>query len=123
MKLTANFSKSEFESKDGSPMPLDVLQNIQLLAEQLQVIRDEIGKPISITSGYRSANHNARIGGAKHSYHVRGMAADIQVSGMHPMDVKKVILRLMNEGKILKGGLKAYKSWTHVDTRGEIVLF
>ena len=42
---------------------------------------------------------------------------------MHPMDVKKVILKLMNEGKILKGGLKAYKSWTHVDTRGDIVLF
>ena len=123
MKLTANFSKSEFESKDGSPMPLDVLQNIQVLAEQLQVIRNEISKPISITSGYRSPNHNARIGGAKHSFHVRGMAADIQVAGMHPMDVKKVILKLMNEGKILKGGLKAYKSWTHVDTRGEIVLF
>lgn len=123
MKLTANFSKSEFESKDGSPMPLDVLQNIQVLAEQLQVIRNEISKPISITSGYRSPNHNARIGGAKHSFHVRGMAADIQVAGMHPMDVKKVILKLMNEGKILKGGLKAYKSWTHVDTRGDIVLF
>lgn len=123
MNLTKNFTKAEFESKDGSPMPLDVLQNIQVLAEQLQVLRDEIGKPISITSGYRSPNHNARIGGAKHSYHVRGMAADIQVSGMHPMDVKKVILRLMNEGKILKGGLKAYKSWTHVDTRGDIVLF
>ena len=123
MKLTANFSKSEFESKDGSPMPLDVLQNIQVLAEQLQVIRDEIGKPISITSGWRSAAHNARIGGAKHSYHVRGMAADIQVTGMHPMDVKKLILKLMNEGKILKGGLKAYKRWTHYDTRGEIVLF
>lgn len=123
MKLTTNFSKSEFESKDGTPMPLDVLQNIQVLAEQLQVIRDEIGKPISITSGWRSANHNARIGGAKHSYHVKGMAADIQVAGMHPMDVKKMILRLMNEGKILKGGLKAYKSWTHVDTRGDIVLF
>ena len=123
MKLTANFSKSEFESKDGSHMPLDVLQNIQVLAQQLQVIRDEIGQPISITSGYRSPNHNARIGGAKHSYHVRGMAADIQVAGIHPMDVKKIILKLMNEGKILKGGLKAYKSWTHVDTRGEIVLF
>lgn len=123
MKLTANFSKSEFESKDGSPMPLDVLQNIQVLAEQLQVIRDEIGQPITITSGWRSAAHNARIGGAKHSYHVRGMAADIQVAGMHPMDVKKIILKLMNEGKILKGGVKAYKSWTHMDTRGEIVLF
>lgn len=123
MKLTTNFSKAEFESKDGSPMPLDVLQNIQVLAEQLQVIRDEISKPISITSGYRSPNHNARIGGAKHSYHVRGMAADIQVAGMHPMYVKKVILKLMNQGKILKGGLKAYKSWTHVDTRGDIVLF
>ncbi len=123
MNLTKNFTKAEFDSKDGAVMPLDVMQNIQVLAEQLQEIRDEIGKPISITSGYRSAKHNARIGGAKHSYHVKGMAADIQVSGMHPMDVKKLIVKLMNEGKIIKGGVKAYKSWTHYDFRGQVVLF
>lgn len=123
MNLTKNFKKAEFDSKDNAPMPLDVMQNVQKLAEQLQVLIDYLGKPIKITSGYRSPNHNARIGGAKHSYHVKGMAADIQVKDIQPKEVKKLIVHLMNEGKIIKGGCKAYTSWLHYDIRGEVVLF
>jgi hypothetical protein len=44
MKLTENFSKSEFDSKDGAAMPLEVLQNIKELANNLQVLRDHLGK-------------------------------------------------------------------------------
>jgi uncharacterized protein YcbK (DUF882 family) len=118
MRLTKNFTKAEFESKDGAPMPLEVLQNIKTLAGQLQIIRDEIGKPITITSGYRSPQHNKAINGAKDSYHVRGMAADITAAGLSPIELRNVIKKLMDEGKIKAGGLKAYKSWVHYDFRG-----
>jgi uncharacterized protein YcbK (DUF882 family) len=118
MRLTKNFTKAEFESKDGAPMPLEVLQNIKTLAGQLQIIRDEIGKPITITSGYRSPQHNKAINGAKDSYHVRGMAADITAAGLSPIELRNVIKKLMDEGKIKAGGLKAYKSWVHYDYRG-----
>ena len=59
MKLTKNFSKREFDSKDGYVMPLEVFKNVQKLAENLQVLRDELQAPITINSGYRSLKHNA----------------------------------------------------------------
>ena len=40
MKLTSNFSKSEFDSKDGAEMPDDVLENVKIVAEQLQILID-----------------------------------------------------------------------------------
>lgn len=123
MRLTENFTLQEFASKDGAPFPHEVVKNLSILAEQLQVIRDHFGKPIEITSGYRSPKHNAKIKGAKHSYHTKGMAADIKVQGVEPKEVAAVIKRMMDTGMIRKGGLKAYASWVHYDFRGQIVLF
>jgi hypothetical protein len=54
MKLTSNFSKSEFDSKDGAEMPDDVLENVKIVAEQLQILRDVLNVPIKINSAYRS---------------------------------------------------------------------
>jgi len=117
MKLTENFSKSEFDSKDGAAMPLEVLQNIKELANNLQVLRDHLGKSISINSGYRSPSHNKKIG-AKASQHLLGTAADIVVKGMPPSEVAKAIVQLIGEGKMKEGGLKAYATFTHYDIRG-----
>lgn len=118
MKLTTNFQKSEFDSKDGLPMPVSVLENIKTLAKQLQIIRDEIGLPITVSSGYRSPSHNKAVGGASNSQHMKGTAADIVVNGMRPSEVAAVIMRLMNQQKIKAGGLKAYSTWIHYDIRG-----
>lgn len=59
------------------------------LVEYLQKIRDHFGKSITITSGYRCATHNARVGGATGSRHSKGQAADIVVSGVKPAEVAK----------------------------------
>ena len=64
MKLTKNFSKSEFECKCGCEMPQDVLDNIKILAEQLQIVRNKLNKPIKINSAYRCPKHNEIIGGS-----------------------------------------------------------
>lgn len=118
MKLTKNFTKAEFESKDGSKMPTAVLAKIKELAINLQVLRDEVGKPIVVTSGYRSPAHNKMIGGASASKHVLGQAADFKVSGMTPKQIFDVITRLINKGKMKSGGLKAYSTFVHYDIRG-----
>jgi uncharacterized protein YcbK (DUF882 family) len=68
--MTKNFSLSEFTSKDGAKTPVKVLKKLQILAENLQVLRDEINLPITINSGYRSKAHNAQIGGALSSQHI-----------------------------------------------------
>jgi uncharacterized protein YcbK (DUF882 family) len=117
-KLTNNFTLEEFNSKCGRDIPNNVLPNILQLAKNLQVLRDAVGKSISITSGYRSPQHNKKIGGAKDSQHVKGMAADIKVSGMTPKEVALVIEGLIEQGKMKQGGIGIYPSWIHYDVRG-----
>jgi uncharacterized protein YcbK (DUF882 family) len=118
MQLTNNFNLNEFRSKDGAEFPDDVLVNIRFLAEALQIIRNEVNRPIRITSGYRSPQHNKNIKGAKKSMHLTGMAADFKVLGMTPKEVYDVVENLIDKGLIPQGGLKAYSSWIHYDIAG-----
>jgi uncharacterized protein YcbK (DUF882 family) len=117
-KLTENFRLEEFNSKCGRPMPNDVIKNITEVAQNLQVLRDEVKRPISITSGYRSPQHNAKVKGAKNSQHVFGKAVDLKVQGMTPKEVAPIIERLISEGKMKQGGIGIYPSWVHYDIRG-----
>ena len=117
-KLTNNFSLQEFNSKCGRDMPNKVMINIIELAKNLQVLRDAVNKPITITSGYRSPEHNAKVKGAKNSQHIFGTAADIKVQGMTPKEVALVIETLIKEGKMKEGGIGVYNSWVHYDIRG-----
>ena len=118
-KLTKNFGLQEFNSKCGRDIPNEILPNIIELAKNLQVLRDEVNKPISITSGYRSPEHNAKVKGAKNSQHIKGTAADIKVKGMTPKEVALVIEGLIEQGKIKEGGIGIYRTWVHYDIRGK----
>jgi uncharacterized protein YcbK (DUF882 family) len=118
MKLSTNFSLDEFASADGTAPNGEVLKNLTELAKNLEVLRKHLGQPIRVTSGFRSKEHNKKIGGATNSYHVLGMAADIQVAKVTPEQVAKAIELLIKEGKMKEGGLGIYKKWTHYDFRG-----
>jgi uncharacterized protein YcbK (DUF882 family) len=91
MKLTSNFSLKEFECNCGCSMPSFVKDNILELADDLQVIRDEINKPIKITNAYRCKSHNAKVGGTKNSQHLLGKAADLQVKDVKPKEVADLV--------------------------------
>ena len=118
MKLTSNFSKSEFDCNSGADMPQEVLNNIQKLANQLQIIRNKVGVPIKINSGYRSPDYNDNVvKGAKNSQHKLGKAADIVIEGYTPDDVADLIEELIESGDILQGGLGRYNTFTHYDIR------
>ena len=117
-KITTNFSLSEFKCRDGSDVPEDMMDNVILLCENLQVLRDHIGKPIHVISGYRSPKYNRRIGGARRSQHMLAKAADIKIKGMDPSEVKEVIVQLIKEGKMKSGGVGLYRTFTHYDVRG-----
>ena len=115
MKLTNNFNLNEF-NKHNFALTETVLRNIQELAKNLQVLRDEVKKPIKITSGYRSPEHNAKVGGVKSSKHITGQAADIKVEGYTPKQVTEVIEKLIAAGKMKQGGIGTYSTWVHYDT-------
>jgi uncharacterized protein YcbK (DUF882 family) len=118
MKLSTNFSLAEFSSSDGTAPSGEVLKNLTELAKNLEVLRKHLGQPIRVTSGFRSREHNRKIGGATNSYHVLGMAADIQVAKITPQQVAKAIELLIAEGKMKEGGLGIYRTWVHYDFRG-----
>ena len=118
MKLTKNFNLAEFKCKDGSLPEGEELENCRELAQNLQVLREHIGKPINIMSGYRPPAYNRRIGGAKRSQHIYAKAADIQVRGMAPAEVHSAILKLIKAGKMKQGGVGKYSTFVHYDIRG-----
>lgn len=118
MNLTPNFSLKEFECNDGTPVPKKYINNVKELANNLQVLRDEIGLPISINSGYRHPEYNKRIGGAKFSQHLTASASDIVVRDMTPKKLAKNILKLIKSGKMKEGGVGLYNGFVHYDIRG-----
>ena len=68
------FNYSEFDSPDvqGSGQLMD-----KTLLEMLDDVRDKFDKPIHITSGYRTEQHNEAVGGVKNSSHMKGLAIDL----------------------------------------------
>ena len=118
--LTPHFSVDEFACHDGTPYPEEwVKDRLVPLCNQLEVIRHACGdRPIIVLSGYRTAAYNAGCpGAATASQHIDGNAADIQVEGMAPSDVHRVIIDLDDSGEIMIGGLGIYTAWNHVDIR------
>ena len=58
----------------------DHIENLKLLCEYvLEPIREKIGCPLFMSSGFRSEKVNALVGGSKTSQHILGQAADIQI--------------------------------------------
>jgi len=118
MKVTANFSRSEFECTDGSEMPLEVFNNIVELAENLEVLRAHFNAPVKINSAYRSPVWNRKSGGTPTSQHLSGRAADVVIIGVTPSDVADAIEFLIDCGLMKEGGLGRYDAFTHYDIRG-----
>jgi hypothetical protein len=59
------------------PNPEHTENLIELANKIFEPIRKHFNKPIHISSGYRSKELNAKIGGAKNSQHTVGQAIDI----------------------------------------------
>ena len=115
-QLAPGFKVREFRCRDGS----DAIMIAQTLVVLLQAIREHFNKPITITSGYRTAAHNKSVGGAKSSQHLLGKAADIQVADTTVEAVAAYAESLMPDwGGVGRYPVKAgrTKGWVHVDTR------
>ena len=108
----------EFACRDGSD-PIFVEEE---LAALLEAIRLHFGCPVAITSGFRTAAHNASIPGASpHSQHLYGRAADFRVEGVSVAEAAAYAETLLPG----KGGIGRYPprkgracGWVHLDTRG-----
>ena len=117
-RLAPDFKVRELRCRDGT----DTVMVDEALTVVLQCIREHFGKPVVITSGYRTAAHNAKVGGAKSSQHLLGRAADIRVQGVSVEDVAAYAESLMPDwGGVGRYPVKAGRAtgWVHVDTRAD----
>lgn len=85
MKITPHFTYEEMTRTDTGFLNLvnryEYMANLTRLCMLLESIRCMFhDTPIIVNSGYRSAKVNKAVGGAKNSYHLRGLAADIRFS-------------------------------------------
>lgn len=107
------FQIEEFASPDepgsGTMMDADLL-------EKLDLARDICGFPLIINSGYRSVEHNKKVGGVKNSSHLLGLAVDI-----HCTDSRKrfILLDALMVSGFTRIGLAGSYIHADVDTHPE----
>lgn len=129
-QLTPHFAVEEFDQParhgfEARAYPVHWIRSRLLpLCDVLEVLRADLGRPIHITSGYRSEQYNRGIGGARLSQHVQGRAADIQVEGLRADDVlgraialHRLGVHLPGGGVFHLGGLGRYETFIHIDLR------
>lgn len=80
-----NFSPQELASKREGELLID-----EAAMDKLQKLRTILGKPLLITSAYRSAAHNTSVGGATHSQHRLGKAFDVVMTNQDPAHFESV---------------------------------
>lgn len=116
-KVSAHFSVYEFACSDKSDT---VLISTELI-EVLEQIRTHFGKPVKINSAYRTPAYNISIGGSSKSQHCLGLAADIRIVGIDPIQIALYASSLPFYAK--QGGIGYYSrvglkdGFVHVDVR------
>ena len=117
-RLAPDFKVRELRCKDGT----DAVMVDETLMLLLQCIREHFGKAVTVTSGYRTPAHNAKVGGAKSSQHLLGRAADIRVQDVSVENVAAYAESLTPDwGGVGRYPVKAGRAtgWVHVDTRAD----
>ena len=112
--MTPHFSLAELthtdhRSLDNSPTQIEI-SNLQRLAQFLETVKTTLGgKPVMISSAFRSKAVNDAVGSKDTSSHRLGLAADFKVPGMAPDAVVRALLALPYDQII-----REYDAWTHI---------
>lgn len=106
--ISAYFSRREFACACGCGLDTIDAETVRLC----EIVRGMEDEPVRVLSGHRCALHNAAVGGAHDSQHVRARAADLGVS-----DPERIYQRLC-ESFPQSYGFGLYSTFVHVDSRG-----
>jgi uncharacterized protein YcbK (DUF882 family) len=117
-QVSKHFFSNEFRCRCLDPKCTETIIDEELLA-MLDKLRDEVGKPVVITSGYRCFARQTQLlksglqTSKKRSQHELGKAVDIMVDGMTGLELEEVAKKV---------GFKSIgvaPMWIHVDTRSD----
>ena len=109
--ISGHFERIEFACKCLEDCGHDTA-DIELV-QVLEDLRNSFGVPVVVTSAHRCATHNAAIGGAVNSQHLRGKAADVVVPGY----ASQYIYDWLDKKYPDKYGLGISDSFVHIDVR------
>ena len=133
MRLTRNFTYEELCNSNvakrrginNRPRTKEeekrVIENLKALCmEVLQPLRDFLGKPVVISSGYRCAELNKAVGGVRNSQHMKGEAADIHVENTeHLLKIMHFIMDETDFDQVIWERNRAGTQWVHVSYKRE----
>lgn len=110
-QLSAHFNEDEFRCRHCGRLPERGMSPV--LIAKLEQLRDSVGKPLVIASGYRCPMHNKAVNGAPKSQHLLGTAADVIATGIGVDALAQAAER------IGFGGIGKYhrQQFVHVDVR------
>jgi zinc D-Ala-D-Ala carboxypeptidase len=106
MNLAPNFTKAEMQCHHCG---LCLMQD--KFMENLQALRKEWGRSITVTSGYRCKTHNQAVGGKPSSQHLAGNAADLDISHLSEEEKKTFIVLC----RVHFTGIGIAKTFIHCD--------
>ena len=104
--MTKHFSKQELArcfwetgrcsecrlTQPATKLPYGIEDNLEELATViLEPVRERLGKPIVVNSGFRCPIHNRAVGGATASQHMKGEAADLRIDGKPEVLAKTIV--------------------------------
>ena len=84
-QITSHFKVREFACHDGTDTVLVDVDGVR----KLELMRLWARRSVRVTSGYRTPEHNRKVGGSSTSYHTRGQAFDIVVEGKTPTEAAR----------------------------------
>lgn len=105
-----HFSPHEFASKGNGKVHVS-----RRMIDALDQVREAVGHPLRITSGYRDPQQNRRVGGARQSRHMVGDAVDIDITGLSDTQRYFLMWHLLAQGFTSFGSYE--KSFIHADMR------
>lgn len=124
IRISTNFTIDEFLASETarrkgidntSPSITAIVNLTMLVARVLQPLRNLIGVPIYVTSGYRCAALNKAVGGAYGSQHMTGQAADISFLNNEDLERRAIeMLRVLDDYDQLIWEQKGSTRWIHV---------
>lgn len=111
----AELTHTDHRSLDNTPNAGE-LANLQRLAEFLETVKTALGgKPVMISSAFRSKAVNDAVGSRDTSSHRLGLAADFRVPGLVPDAVVRALLKLPYDQIIREfSDPMAGGGWTHI---------
>lgn len=104
-----NFSEQEFACSETGECNMR-----KTFMDKLQALRNDYGKPMTITSGYRSPKHSIEVSKASPGVHTRGLAVDIACNGQQAYEILKLAYKHGFKG--IGVSQKGSARFVHLDT-------